>query len=123
MASFVNIAAYKFVRLDDLKERRRSLRKQCVRWGLKGTILLSTEGINLFVVGQRQSIDKLLTRLRDDPEFNDLEVKESLSDNQPFNRMLVRIKKEIIAFGVEGIDPVPAACAEVGAARIEAVVG
>ena len=105
LASYVNIATYKFVRLDNLKERRRSLRKQCVRWGLKGTILLSTEGINLFVAGQRQSIDKLLTRLREDPAFNDLDIKESLSDNQPFNRMLVRIKKEIIAFGIEGIDP------------------
>ena len=105
LASYVNIATYKFVRLDNLKERRRSLRKQCVRWGLKGTILLSTEGINLFVAGQRQSIDKLLTWLREDPAFNDLDIKESLSDNQPFNRMLVRIKKEIIAFGIEGIDP------------------
>jgi RluA family pseudouridine synthase len=101
----VNIAVYKFVPLKDLKELRRRLRKRCVRWDLKGTILLSTEGINVFVSGSRESIDKLLAEIQNLPGLADLEVKESLSDRQPFNRMLVRIKREIIAFGVEGIDP------------------
>ncbi|MBP89456.1 MAG: sulfurtransferase [Planctomycetaceae bacterium] len=105
MSKVVNIAAYKFVSLSDLKELRRRLRKRCVRWELKGTILLSTEGINLFVAGSRQAIDRLLDELRAIEGLEDLPVKESLSDRQPFNRMLVRIKREIIAFGVEGIDP------------------
>ncbi|MCA9124234.1 MAG: sulfurtransferase [Planctomycetaceae bacterium] len=105
MHDVVNIAAYKFVPLDDLKELRRRLRKRCVRWGLMGTILLSTEGINLFVAGSRSAIDKLLVELRGIPGLHDLPVKESFSDQQPFNRMLVRIKQEIIAFGVDGIAP------------------
>ncbi|MFG0333701.1 MAG: pseudouridine synthase, partial [Maioricimonas sp. JB049] len=71
----------------------------------KGTILLSQEGINLFVAGDRTGIDTLLEDLCGDPLLADLEVKESLSDEQPFERMLVKIKKEIIAFGVDGIDP------------------
>ncbi|MCB9939860.1 MAG: sulfurtransferase [Planctomycetaceae bacterium] len=105
MNDVVNIAAYKFVPLDDLKELRRRLRKRCVRWGLMGTILISTEGINLFVAGSRNAIDKLLAELRSIPGLADIPIKESFSDDQPFNRMLVRIKQEIIAFGVEGIEP------------------
>jgi UPF0176 protein len=72
---------------------------------LRGTILLSTEGINLFVAGTRKNLDRLLDTLRAVPGLEDLTLKESLSDEQPFNRMLVKIKKEIIAFGIEGIDP------------------
>lgn len=105
MKPVVNIAAYKFAPLDDLKELRRRLRKRCTRWGLMGTILISTEGINLFVAGTRAAIDKLLAEVRGIPGLADLPVKESYSDDQPFNRMLVRIKQEIIAFGVDGIVP------------------
>lgn len=105
MNSVVNIAAYKFVTLDELEPRRAALRERCRALGLKGTILLSVEGINLFVAGARDSINALLDDLRGQTEFANLEVKESLSDRQPFNRMLVRIKKEIIAFGIGDIDP------------------
>ncbi|QDU41461.1 Ribosomal large subunit pseudouridine synthase A [Maioricimonas rarisocia] len=101
----VNIAAYRFVHLDRLEERRAHLKELTRSLRLKGTILLSEEGINLFVAGDRAGIDALLEDLRRDPLLADLEVKESLSDEQPFERMLVKIKKEIIAFGVEGIDP------------------
>ncbi len=105
MNPIVNIAAYKFVTLDDLPARRIALRDRCRELGLKGTILLSPEGINLFLAGSREAIDAFVAGLRSQPEFADLETKESFSDRQPFNRMLVRLKKEIIAFGVEGIDP------------------
>ncbi len=105
MNDVVNIAAYKFAPLDDLKELRRRLRKRAVRWGLRGTILVSTEGINLFVAGERAAIDKLIAEVRSIPGLEDIPVKESFSDHQPFNRMLVRIKQEIIAFGVDGIAP------------------
>jgi UPF0176 protein len=105
MSSIVNIAAYKFAPLDELKPLRESLLHKCKAWNLKGTILLSTEGINLFVAGPRTEIDLLLTELRAIPGLEHLTAKFSESDRQPFTRMLVRIKKEIIAFGVEGIDP------------------
>src|SRR5579871_737009 len=105
MPSIANIAAYKFASLADLKPLRERLFELCKSWGLKGTILLSTEGINLFVAGLRPQIDLLLAELRAIPGLEDLTAKISESAEQPFHRMLVKIKKEIIAFGVEGIDP------------------
>jgi len=105
MNLIINIAAYKFVTLDDLPRRRIGLKGLCGRLGLKGTILLSPEGINMFLAGTRDSIDEYLAFLRARSEFSGLEVKESFSDYQPFTRMLVRLKKEIIAFGVESVDP------------------
>lgn len=105
MNRIVNIAAYQFLRLDDLKSRRERLLTLCKGAGLKGTILLSVEGINLFVAGEAASIELLLAELRSWPGLEGLQVKVSETDHQPFSRMLVRIKKEIIAFGVEGIDP------------------
>lgn len=105
MTSFVNISAYKFTPLDDLPVWRERLLQVSRAGDLRGTILLSVEGINLFVAGTRSQIDSLLTTLRSIPGLADLTPKESFSAEQPFNRMLVKIKKEIIAFGVPGIDP------------------
>jgi UPF0176 protein len=105
MSSITNIAAYRFAALEELKALRLRLVEQCRGWGLRGTILLSTEGINLFVAGGADEIGCLLGELRAIPGLEDLNPKMSVSDHQPFNRMLVRIKKEIIAFGIEGIQP------------------
>lgn len=95
-SSFVNIAAYKFVTFDDTAEKRPAFLAKCNALALKGTILLSPEGINLFLAGTRVAIDDFLSWLRADSRFTDLEIKESLSDEQPFNRMLVKLKPEII---------------------------
>jgi RluA family pseudouridine synthase len=105
MKTIANIAAYKFVTLPDLRALRARLLAQCRAWELKGTILLSVEGINLFVAGERGNIDLLLAELRGLPGLENLQPKFSETDHQPFSRMLVRMKKEIIAFGVEGINP------------------
>lgn len=100
-----NISTYRFAELTGLKALREELQAHCKAWGLKGTILLSTEGINLFVAGAADSIEHLVAKLRAIPGLEDLAPKVSLSETQPFNRMLVRLKKEIIAFGVEGVRP------------------
>jgi len=105
MDLIVNIAAYKFITLDDLDRRRGELLVLGERLLLKGTILLGNEGINLFLAGSRCAMDEFLSNLHRQPELVDLEVKESFSDRQPFDRLFVKIKKEIIAFGVDGIDP------------------
>lgn len=105
MNKIISIAAYKFVPLHDLRVLRAKLLALCKRWELKGTILLSAEGINLFVAGKQESIDLLLAELRSWPGLADLQPKVSETEKQPFTRMLVRLKKEIIAFGVEGINP------------------
>jgi len=119
MAGFLNIAAYQFARLDDLKPLRERLLAHCRAAGLKGTILLSPEGINLFVAGGRDEIDGLVTELRAIPGLADLTPKFSESAEQPFNRMLVRIKREIIAFGVEGIDPATRPSPKLSAATLK----
>ena len=105
MSSIVNIAAYKFAPLENLAELKLELRQLCEAGELRGTILLSTEGINLFLAGEREEIDALLSRLRDIPVLDDLPVKESFSDDKPFSRLLVKIKREIIPFGIESVDP------------------
>ena len=101
----VNIAAYRFAPLEGLIALRAELLAFCRAQQLRGTILLSTEGINLFVAGDAAGADALLARLRSIPGLEQLEAKYSHTAHQPFRRMLVRIKKEIIAFGVPGIDP------------------
>ena len=103
--SIVNIAAYRFAPLQDLQALRTELLAFCSAKDLRGTILLSTEGVNLFVAGEADAIESLLARLRAIPGLEPLSAKYSATANQPFRRMLVRIKREIIAFGVPGIDP------------------
>ena len=104
-ADFLNISTYKFAPLTDLPALRERLQARAHAEGLKGTILLSTEGINLFVAGTPEAVGRMVTEIRSVPGLEDLAPKESFSAEPPFNRMLVKIKKEIIAFGVEGIDP------------------
>ena len=100
-----NIAAYKFASLTDLKPLRSRLQELCKAHGLRGTILLSPEGVNLFVAGLADDVAVLLGELRSVPGLEGLKPKYSETDHQPFRRMLVRLKKEIIAFGIEGIEP------------------
>ena len=105
MPSIVNIAAYKFAALDDLQGRKQFFLDLCGAHHLRGTVMLSEEGINLVVAGERDGIDALMAAVRAIPGLEEIEVKESFSEAQPFDRMRVKIKPEIIAFGVEGIDP------------------
>lgn len=100
-----NISCYLFAPLTGLKLLRERLAGLCKTWDLRGTILLSTEGINLFVAGREAEIGQLVETLRAVPGLQGLAPKVSESRERPFTRMLVKIKREIIAFGVEGIDP------------------
>jgi UPF0176 protein len=106
MANILNIAAYQFATLTDLTALRLRLLTLCRESHIKGTILLSIEGINLFVAAETAAIERLLTELRGVPGLEDLQPIRSATDHQPFTRMLVRLKREIIAFGVPGIEPV-----------------
>lgn len=101
----LNVSAYKFVRLDRLPDRKLELKTIADALALKGTILLSPEGINIFLSGYPDQVHRFFDHLRQDPLFSDVEPKESLSPSQPFRRMLVRLKKEIIAFGISEIQP------------------
>ncbi|MEO7318239.1 MAG: pseudouridine synthase, partial [Chthoniobacteraceae bacterium] len=95
MPAFTNLSTYKFTPLENLPPLRERLLALCEARELKGTILLSPEGINVFVAGTREAIDALLAELRALPGLADIAPKESESAKQPYNRMLVKIKKEI----------------------------
>jgi len=103
--AYVNIAAYKFVTFDDTAAIRPEYQDICDRLGLKGTILLTPEGINMFLSGTRDNIDSYLAWVRSDPRFADLEVKYSLSAEQSHKRMLVKLKSEIITMRMPLIKP------------------
>ncbi len=105
MSDIVNIAAYQFVALGELAELRGQLRQEAAAQALKGTILLAPEGINLFLAGTRAGIETFLAGLRARPPFAALETKESLSATQPFGKLLVKLKKEIIPLNRPDIDP------------------
>ena len=105
VSAVTNISTYRFAELTGLKDLREELIAFCKARELKGTILLSSEGINMFVAGAAESIELLLGKLREIPGLEGLEPKVSISEKQPFNRMLVRIKREIISFGMESIRP------------------
>ena len=108
MSPFINLSGYQFTPLQEISNLQKELQSLCFELGIKGTILLAEEGINFFVAGTRTAADQLMARLKSIPGFETLKAKESKSKEQPFRRMFVKIKKEIIAFGVEGIDPVHA---------------
>jgi RluA family pseudouridine synthase len=119
VSAVTNISTYRFAELTGLKDLREELITACKAWELKGTILLSTEGINLFVAGAAESIKLLLSKLREIPGLEGLEPKISISETQPFNRMLVRIKKEIISFGMESIRPANYTSPKIAAAELK----
>ena len=101
----INLSCYKFSPLEDLLVWKQRLSEVCQVQGVKGTILLAPEGINFFLAGTRQQLDGVLQLIRTIPGLADIKPKESPSRAQPFKRMLVKVKREIIAFGVEGVDP------------------
>ncbi|MAL93697.1 MAG: hypothetical protein CME40_01230 [Haliea sp.] len=98
-------ALYRFTALEDFRELREPLLNLCLAQGVKGTLLLADEGINGTIAGSRQGIDAVLDWLRADPRLAALEHKESYDEAMPFHRMKVKLKREIVTLGVEGIDP------------------
>ena len=101
---FVVVALYKFVQLENFKALRPTLLDLMLANKVKGTLLLASEGINGTICGSRRGIDNVLQWLQADLRFNGMEVKESLSEKQTFYRTKVKLKKEIVTMGVEGID-------------------
>jgi len=102
---FVVSALYKFVKLDSYQSLRDPLLAEMKRLDIRGTILLAAEGVNGTVSGSRESTDALLVWLKNIESLADLDSKESYTDEQPFRRTRVKLKKEIVTMGVKGIDP------------------
>jgi UPF0176 protein len=101
----INLAGYKFVALERLPELKSRLKECCGKLGLKGTILLSPEGINIFVSGSTPEVTRFKAFVHADSHLAGLRFKESVSSYPPFKRMLVKIKKEIITLRVPGLNP------------------
>ena len=103
--TYVNIAGYRFIDLPDRNTMRAPLLEHCLELGLKGTVLLSPNGINFFLAGTQKSIDEYIAHLEKDDRFRDIPIHVSYSEYQPFKRMLVRLKNEIISLGMDEIRP------------------
>ena len=113
--AILNLSAYAFVALDDLPRRRDLLHRQALACELKGTVLLATEGINLFVAGNAQGAREWLAWLRHDSLLASIDAKESWSGTSPFRHLRVKIKREIIRMNQPqvrpGVDRAPAVSA------------
>ncbi|WP_318655466.1 rhodanese-related sulfurtransferase [Leptolyngbya sp. KIOST-1] len=96
---------YKFVPLSDPEALRAELLKRCRNWGLRGTILLASEGINATVAGDRPRLDTLLTWLHSHPEIGPFPHQESTTAESPFERMKVKLKREIVTLGRPEVNP------------------
>jgi UPF0176 protein len=103
--SILNISAYKFVSLSDTAAWRESIRSQAAAHGLKGTVLLADEGINLFVAGVEAPVREFLAWLTAHEPFAGLPIKASRSATVPFGKLLVKVKPEIIRMNHPLIKP------------------
>ena len=105
MNSVLNISSYKFIPIHDAAELRGLLMERAQALQLKGTILLAEEGINLFLAGPADAVRSFVAQLQTDARFADVTPKESWSDAQPFKKMLVKVKGEIIRMNHPTIKP------------------
>ncbi|MDF0603662.1 rhodanese-related sulfurtransferase [Psychromarinibacter sp. C21-152] len=101
-------ALYRFAPVADPAALRPVLRELCEGHGVKGTLLLATEGINGTIAGPRAGLDAVLARIRALPGFAELDWKESAAETMPFARLKVRLKREIVTMGQPGVDPTAA---------------
>ena len=98
-------ALYKFVEIDDLLSLQSNLYEICKKNNIMGTILIANEGINGTISGKTNEINQTIALLKSDKRFVNIEIKYSSSDKQPFHRMKVRLKKEIVTIGLPEINP------------------
>lgn len=119
-SNILNIAAYHFVALPDADALCQALQTTAEGLELKGTVLLATEGINLFLAGKETRIDQFVRQLLEDSRFANLEIKRSWSATQPFRRLVVKVKHEIIRMNHPTIKPSFDPKAEVRAPAVDA---
>jgi len=105
MSQIVVSALYHFVKISHPEKVRTPLLSFLEKFQIRGTLILAEEGINGTVSGSRESIDELYKWFAEKPEFKDVKAKESFHEQQPFYRTKVKVKKEIVTMGVQGIDP------------------
>jgi UPF0176 protein len=119
---FLTAALYKFVELADFESMQAPLIACCEQNGVKGTLLLALEGINGTIAGPEAGVRAVLAYLRQDPRLADLPHKESWASKEPFYRLKVRLKKEIVTLGVPGVSPINTVGTYVGAEQWNALI-
>ena len=119
MNDVLNISAYKFVPLHDTAALRATLLERAQALGLKGTVLLAEEGINLFLAGTADAVRSFVRQLATDARFADLHPKESWSAMQPFGKLLVKVKREIIRMNHPAIRPASGRAPAVDSATVK----
>ena len=102
---FLNVAGYKFEPLENLDSLIPEFQNKCDELGLKGSVYLSPNGINFSIAGTEKNIDTYIKFMEEDSRFSDIPLKKTFSETQPFRRMKVRLKKEIISLGRDDINP------------------
>ena len=105
MKQVIILSLYKFVEIKDTELLKERLLQKCKPLGIKGTFIISTEGINGTIAGSKASIDSIIEFLKNDRRFNDVECKYSYDYKIPFYRMKVKIKDELIPIGIKDLDP------------------
>ena len=108
MSEYIVCAMYKFVTLEDFKEMKVPLLNVMENNSVRGTLLLAKEGINGTIAGTQAGVDAVLAFLKADTRLAEIMHKESYDDHIPFNRTKVKLKKEIVTLGIEGLDPLQA---------------
>ncbi len=119
MNTILNISAYKFVPLNDTAALRATLYDRALALDLKGTVLLAEEGINLFLAGTADAVRSFVRQLAADARFADLTPKESWSATQPFGKLLVKVKREIIRMNHPAIQPASGRAPAVDSATVK----
>jgi len=102
---FLNVAGYKFEPLENLDSVIPEFQNKCDELGLKGSVYLSPNGINFSIAGTEADIYTYIKFMEEDARFKDIPLKKTFSETQPFRRMKVRLKKEIISLGRDDINP------------------
>ncbi len=102
---FCVAALYHFAPVADPSAQREALLSLCNDHAVRGTLLLATEGVNGTIAGSQTALDTIVSHIRNWPGFGGMEVKFSTAQAMPFGRMKVKVKREIVTMGVEGIDP------------------
>ena len=102
---FLNVAGYKFEPLENLDSLIPEFQNKCDELSLKGSVYLSPNGINFSIAGTKKNIDTYIEFMEEDSRFRDIPLKKTFSETQPFRRMKVRLKKEIISLGRDDINP------------------
>ena len=103
--NIANITGYKFTPINDTKLLQEKIINLSEENNLKGTVLISDKGINFSVAGLIENTSKFVKVIKKDKQFSDIDIKTTFNEYQPFRKMLVRIKKEIISMGVDEINP------------------